>query len=110
MVQKKGDYSLGFECALDCEGNEVGKELLEQGINLQWVFNPTPLESDVHLNKGLITELRKIKMKHSWSQKTIANCIKFLCNLDYCHDESAIKRQMDSIYQKQLKLSRADKQ
>ena len=49
-------------------------------------------------------------MKHSSSQKTIANCIKFLCNLDYCPDESAIKRQMDSIYQKQLKLSRADKQ
>ena len=49
-------------------------------------------------------------MKHSLSQKTIANCIKFLYNLDYCPDESAIKRQMDSFYQKQLKLSRADKQ
>lgn len=55
MVQKKGDYSLGLECALDCEENEVGKEFIEQCIHLQWVFNPTPLESDVHVNKGLIT-------------------------------------------------------
>jgi hypothetical protein len=30
MVQKKGDYSLGLECALDCEENEVGKEFIEQ--------------------------------------------------------------------------------
>ena len=49
-------------------------------------------------------------MKHSLSPKTIANCINFLYILDYCPDQSAIKRQMDYIYQKQLTLSRVDKQ
>jgi hypothetical protein len=74
---------------------------------LEWLHNPTPLKKHVHVTKGLMLELRRVRMRHNLNLKKASLWIKYLCELDYTPDADGLKRQLDRMYNKQSSLLRS---
>lgn len=79
----------------------------KENITLEWLHNPTPLDRQVHVTKGLVLELRRVRIRHSVNLKKQSLWIKYLCKLAYTPGADCVKRKLDRIYKNyQLRLSR----
>jgi hypothetical protein len=70
----------------------VGPLCEKENISLEWLHNPTPLKKHVHVTKGLMLELRRVRMRHNLNLKEASLWIKYLCELEYTPDADGLKR------------------
>ena len=107
FVVKKRSADAARELAVGVVIKDVGPLCEKENISLEWLHNPTPLKKHVHVTKGLMLELRRVRMRHNLNLKKASLWIKYLCELDYTPDADGLKRQLDRIYNKQSSLLRS---
>ena len=107
FVVKKRSADAARELAVGVVIKDVGPLCEKENISLEWLHNPTPLKKHVHVTKGLMLELRRVRMRHNLNLKKASLWIKYLCELEYTPDADGLKRQLDRMYNKQSSLLRS---
>ena len=79
FVVKKRSADAARELAVGVVIKDVGPLCEKENISLEWLHNPTPLKKHVHVNKGLMLELRRVRMRHNLNLKKASLWIKYLC-------------------------------
>ena len=105
-ILKKGSAELAQEQEIGVKIVEFGTILEGENIELQLFLQPTPQEKLINCTKGLVCDLRKIRIHHL---NMLAFGFTLLCKLDYFPDPDGLKRQFDRIYFKQLVLRRQNR-
>lgn len=89
--------------------SEVGPYCVKYGISLDWLKNPYKLKGILNLSIGLIVELRKLIVRHTFTFKDFSLWKELMVGLDYCPDVGFFRRQMECFYKRQLALSKNSK-
>jgi hypothetical protein len=69
FVVKKRYADAARELAVGVVIKDVGPLCEKENISLEWLHNPTPLKKHVHITKGLMLELRRVRMRHNLNLK-----------------------------------------
>ena len=69
FVVKKRSADAARELAVGVVIKDVGPLCEKENISLEWLHNPTPLKKHVHVTKGLMLELRRVRMRHNLNLK-----------------------------------------